>query len=112
MDVEVEKNEIHLLISKGAMKQMGIFFDFTEDMLNLNGHDINLQCTSTRHYCVPVAQTSLDLTKVNVVLQILLDSFNIENKKERAVKLHKQFSHAKKGLALKTYSKKMLVILT
>ena len=101
MDVEVVQSEIPLLISKGAMKQMGISLDFQKDIMKLNGRNIKLQCTSTGHYCVPVAKTSLDSPNVNVVLHFSLDGLSIKKKKEKAIKLHKQFSHAKKDRLLK-----------
>ena len=93
LDVEVVNNDIPLLISKGAMKQMGLTLDFSTDTVTLsNGKVIKLMCTSSGHYCLPLSQTLLDRCEVNVVLNLEpLKTSTREQKKKKALKLHKQF---------------------
>ena len=47
LDVEVVANDIPLLVSKDAMKQMGIKLDFSRDTIIIDGDEINILCTST-----------------------------------------------------------------
>ena len=51
IDIEVVENEIPLLISKGAMKQMGMKLDFENDVAIIRGEKLKLLCTSSGHYC-------------------------------------------------------------
>ena len=45
MDIDIVEHAIPLLISKGAMKQMGMTLDFQRDMALVDGHDVKLVCT-------------------------------------------------------------------
>ena len=103
LDVEVVKSEIPLLISKGAMKQMGVTLDFAKDTVRFdNGKEIKLICTSTGHYCLPLTKKLLDVNEVNVILHLQsLETLSKDEKKKKAIKLHKQFSHATKERLLR-----------
>ena len=98
IDVEIVNNEIPLLVSKGAMKQMKLSLDFDKDTVTLaNGKKIKLTCTSSGHYCLPLSRTLLDANNVNFVLYTnSLVNLSRGEKKKKALKLHKQFSHATK----------------
>ena len=102
IDIDVVNNDIPLLISKGAMKQMGMKLDFSRDTATVDGHEIKLYCTSTGHYCLPITNVSLDRNDINVVLHLQqLSSLSEKEKKSKALKLHRQFSHASKGMLIK-----------
>ena len=103
IDVEVVDNDIPLLISKAAMKQMGMRLDFRRDMVTLkNGQEVKLMCTSTGHYSLPLSKGTFDLNEVNIVLHLeALENLTRSEKKKKALKLHRQFSHASKERLLR-----------
>ena len=96
MDVEVIENDIPL-ISKGAMKQIGMWLDFSKDEVMIDGEVIKLMCTTTGHYCLPVTITNLESYNVYIVLNLhCLQGLTTEEKEKKAQKLHRRFSHAQK----------------
>ena len=102
LDVDVVEKDIPLLLSKGAMKQLKMKIDFKNDRVNVNGSVVKLFCTNTGHYCLPLSNFCLDAKSANVVLYT--DGLFGITKKEKmlkAIKLHRQFSHASKERLLK-----------
>ena len=94
MDVDVVEHDIPLLISKGAMKQLKMKLDFEQDKASIGNQEIKLNCTSTGHYCMPLA-IHPDNQEVNFVFKLdNLVGMKREEMKRKATKLHKQFSHA------------------
>ena len=97
MDMEVVPNEIPLLISKGAMKQMGMQLDFLRDTAIIKGEEIRLICTTTGHYCLPMNHTCIDDQSVQFVMHLqCLSGLSQRDMASKALKLHRQFSHASK----------------
>ena len=97
VDIEVVPNEIPLLISKGAMKQMNMQLDFSTDTAIVRGEKVKLICTSTGHYCLPLNATCIDDQSVNFVLHLeCLNGLSRRETLSKAMKLHRQFSHASK----------------
>ena len=98
LDVEIVNNEIPLLISKGAMKQMKMKLDFDADTAEIDGVKTKLVCTSTGHYCVPLTELMNQETHgANFVLELqCIDGLSLEEKRKKALKLHRQFAHAHK----------------
>ena len=102
MDVEVVSNEIPLLLSKAAMKQMEMKLDFVSDIAVVGGQKVPLVCNSLGHYCIQLAKERIDEQDCNVVLHIQnLESMTMSEKQNKALKLHKQLSHATKYRLLK-----------
>ena len=82
LDVEVVPTDVPLLISKAAMKQMGIKLDFQNDVANIYGKDIKLNCNSSGHYCLPITKQRTDSHECNVVLYTHnLEGLSYEEKK-------------------------------
>ena len=54
LEVDVVKNNIPLLISKGTISKLGMNIDFTRHEAEINGQVIKLQCKSSGHYRVPL----------------------------------------------------------
>ena len=52
--VDVVKNNIALLISKGTMSKLGMKKDFTRHEVEVDGQVMQLQCDSSSHYCIPL----------------------------------------------------------
>ena len=53
VDVDVVKNNIPLLISKGTMSKLEVNKDFTRHEAEVNGQVFKSQSNSSGHYCVP-----------------------------------------------------------
>ena len=97
LDIEIVPNQIPLLISKGAMKQMSMELNFATDTATVHGEQVKLICTSTGHYCLPLNLTCIDDNSVNFVLHLeCLNDLSQEEMSKKALKLHRQFSHASK----------------
>ena len=89
LEVDVLKNDIPLLVSKGTMSKLEM------KKAEVNGQVIKLQFNSSGHYCVPL--TTLARENCNVVFQLTnLLSLSNEEKKKKAIKLHCQLCHASK----------------
>ena len=102
LDIDIVSFEIPLLLSKGAMKQMGMKLDLEKDIVTLNGEDIKLFCTSTGNYCLPISRSHTDLQNVNFVFHLEnFDSLSDAQVKSKALKLHRQFSHPTKDKLIK-----------
>ena len=95
LEVHVVGNNIPLLISKSTMLKLGMKIDFTRHQAEVNGQVIKLQCNSSGHYCFPLLYLASE--NVNVVFHIKnLLSLSNEEKKKKAIKLHRQLCHAGK----------------
>ena len=102
LDMEIVPNQIPLLISKGAMKQLGMQLDFAKDIALIKGQKVKLICTSTGHYCLPLTLTCLDDNSVNFILHLeCVDNLSKKEMMSKALKLHRQFSHATKEKLIK-----------
>ena len=93
-------NEIPLLLSKQSMKKAGIVLDFVSDTATVLGDTLGLVCTSSGHYCLPLTNKLID-DQGNLPFSIVLHtsavaSMSLEEKRKKAVKLHRQFCHASK----------------
>ena len=100
IEANIVANEIPLLMSRSSMKKAQMIINFDDDTAQILGNQVKLNCTSTGHYCIPLTELLLsdkDLSQSTVVLH----STTIRNatRKElinKAVKLHRQFSHVSK----------------
>lgn len=97
---EVVDNDIPLLLSKASMKKAGVILNFNSDKVNILGSDVYLQTTSSGHYCISLSDFVIfekGNTPVKVILHTTaLKEMPLEEKKKKALKLHRQFSHASK----------------
>ena len=95
LDIEIVPNQIPLLISKDAMKKMEMQLDFAKDIAQIRGETVRLICTSTGHCCLPLNLTCIDDDSVNFVLHLeCLNNLSEKEMMSKALKLHRQFSHA------------------
>ena len=96
----VVDNEIPLLLSKSSMKKARLILDFNSDTANVLGQDVKLHCTTSGHYCIPLTDTLLGVDygdNSSIILHTeSLRTLSDDEKWKKAVKLHKQFSHASK----------------
>ncbi|CAG2226055.1 unnamed protein product [Mytilus edulis] len=64
--------------------------DLENDSANIFGKDVQLQCTSSGHYCVPIDQLKID---IKVTAAALVATQMTKDKTKIIEKLHKQFAH-------------------
>ena len=105
--------EVPLLLSKHSIKEAGGQLDFVKDTITLFGTEINLQHTSSGHYCIPISPKQVVVnpsSKADKPIELYLTIENLskkskEEKKSIAVKLHKQFGHPVDATKLKAIVK-------
>ena len=97
---DVVECELPLLLSKQFLKDAESNLDFVNDEVTLFGKKIPLQHTSSGHYCVPITPKQQlhgevqDQSGAKVYLSVEnLHDKTMKEKREIAVKLHKQFGH-------------------
>lgn len=87
---DVVKSDIPLLLSKDSMKNAKVKLDLENDSASIFGKDVQLQCTSSGHYCVPIDQINVS---VKDTTSALIATRQSNSKDEIIDKLHKQFAH-------------------
>ena len=94
MDVEVVTFDIPLLISNGAMRQMGMKIDFETNTATVKTLEMKLEYSTSGHPCIPITNFHVDMVNVNFVFHLEnLDGLSKTQLKAKALKLHQQFSH-------------------
>ena len=86
-------NDIPLLLSRSAMKRAGMTINFDKDTAIILGSLIKLTISSSGHYCLPL---SIFHCSNIVLLSTDLGQMSFAEKKRKAIKLHRQLSHASK----------------
>ena len=56
---DIVDSDIPLLLSKAAMKQAQIKLSLINDTAKIFGTNVDLQCTSSGHYCLPLNEPQL-----------------------------------------------------
>ena len=84
-----------MLLSKQAMKDMGMVLNFIDDTAVIEGQKINLSETSSGHYIIPLIPTEQE---IHVTLQL---TENKEVMMKKIIKLHRQFAHPGKESFIK-----------
>ena len=104
ISTDVVSNDIPLLLSRSAMKKSGMVLDFVNDTVDVLGENIDLECTMSGHYCIPLSNTLLDGDSrfYNIILHTTaLKGLKKSEKMKKAVKLHQQFAHCSKERLIK-----------
>ena len=98
IEVNIVDNEIPLLLSRRSMKKAGCKLDFSTDSVTMLGQSIKLISTQAGHYCIPLTKYLLnDDIDISIVLHTTaLENCSTSEKRKKALKLHRQFSHATK----------------
>ena len=98
IEANVVKNELPLLLSRQSMKRAEMITDFSNDMVNVGAKDIiKLICASSGHYCLLLTRLLLHDSSPHSRIVLHADNLKtmtVDEKKRKAVKLHRQFSHA------------------
>ena len=75
------------------MKSLKMNLDLENDLVVLDNEVIKLTCTTTGHYRLPLTHFYVDAC--NITLHAIdFDKLDVKQKKVKAYKLHRQFSHA------------------
>ena len=99
INVDVVENEIPLLLSRDSMRKANMVIDFSNDKAIFCGEEINIICLNTGHYGIPLTKFILrdDIPQVHITLASTAANFKSLSKNDKlkkALKLHRQFSHA------------------
>ena len=102
VEANIVTNEIPLLMSsKSSMKKAQMIINFDDDMAQISGNQVKLNCTSTGHYCIPLTKLLLsdkDSSQSHVVLHTT--TIKNANRKELINKAVKSsvFSHIQREI--------------
>ena len=98
VQAEVIPNEIPLLLSRQTMVRGEVVIDVKRNTVDVLGEKVKLVNTSSGHICLPLTNKLLVASNENsIVLNTSsLKTCSKEEKKKKALKLHRQFSHASK----------------
>ena len=89
---DIVDSDIILLVSKSSMKETKVKLDLENGRASIFGRQVDLQCTSSGHYCVPLQQSDVLIDESFSVL-LCNDSEDSTFKQKQVEKLHKQFAH-------------------
>lgn len=87
------KADVPLLLSKTSLKKAGTILDLKNDKATMFNKPVEIEFTSSGHYCVNIMKTKPELRTVDNILNVT-DGMSPTEKRKTLVKLHKQFGHA------------------
>ena len=93
IDVDVVANKIPLLIGKPTMTNLGMKIDFAQHSAVVDGQLMKLGSTSSGHYYLPVCYFVKEDCNFVFSVEHLLGT-SVDEKKRKALKLHRQMCHA------------------
>ena len=93
ISTDVIDKDIPLLLSKKAMKDVGMNLNFERDTVTVFGEDIKLRCTTSGHYSLPLTSSCQALDHGKPLSENILSCTNLDDKIAVAKKLHRQFAH-------------------
>ncbi|CAC5425238.1 unnamed protein product [Mytilus coruscus] len=98
IETEIVKADIPLLLSKASLKKAGTVLDLKIDRAIMFNKPVELEFTSSGHYCVDIVKTKPEIQNVHVNIEEnvlnITDDMSTAEKRKTLVKLHKQFGHA------------------
>jgi transposase InsO family protein len=93
---DVVNIDLPLLLSKQSLKDANAIIDLTKDKATFFGKTIDLEQTSSGHYCVDLKRcTTSETDSTNQVL-LVIEAKDEQEKEKKMKKLHRQFGHATK----------------
>ena len=93
IELDVIESDIPLLLSKDAMKDLGITLDMKNDRGTINGKPLILTTTSAGHYTVDLINNKEEINEVCIAE---LENDNKKDQMKALIKIHKQFGHRPK----------------
>ena len=93
--VDVVKNNIPLLIGRPTMLRLGMIIDTKKHEVKVDGHTFKMPFNAAGHYSIPICEWTKE--ECHVVLHLEhLEKASKQEKRKKALKLHRQFTHALK----------------
>ena len=93
---DVVESDIPLLLSKDAMKKSSTIIDFENDSVLMFGKKMDLCCTDSGHYYMPLSSPEMGNDKSIILFTRKINDKSLAEKRKMCVKLHRQFSHPSK----------------
>ena len=96
LDMDIVDKDIPLLLSMKSMKKCRAKLDMEHDVVEMFGEKIQLICTTTGHYAVPITSQRNVLNSIENkpnMKVILLSTNPNQDRKNMAKKIHRQFAH-------------------
>ena len=95
IETEIVEADIPLLLSKSSLKRAGTVLDLKNDKCSMFNKPVNLEFTSSGHYCVNILGSNKRTDVGQEVLEVKeITNLSEEKKSVALLKLHKQFGHA------------------
>ena len=96
ISTDIVEKDIPLLLSREAMKKARMSIDFKNDTAQVFNTRVHLNVTKSGHYTVPLTPHThlLNMLNTNQKPNIVLTLQNQMSKRDQAVKIHRQFTHA------------------
>jgi len=95
---DVVKSDVPLLISRPFMSKLGMLIDTKKHTVSVDGKTHTMATNMAGHYVIPVHEKA----DCNMVFHLEhLSKYSLKQKKEKALKLHRQFAHASKERLIK-----------
>lgn len=91
---DVVDSDIPLLLSRTAMKTAGVKLNLEDDTAEILGKTMNLNVTSSGHYCIPIDKA--EMIPVEEVCSVRIDDVDPKKRYSTLLKLHRQFAHPPK----------------
>ena len=88
---DVVEYDIHLLLSRSAMKTAGVKMDLESDIAKIFGKDIALNLTTSGHYCIPIDRE--EKIPVEEIFSVNFGEMGSIDRYKTLLKLHRQFAH-------------------
>lgn len=89
---DVVSSDIPLLLGKPSMKKARMKLDIEHDKAVIFEKNVNLECTPSGHYCIPLLAYKNSESIVKQAF-ITTEQSDEKDKKKVVLKLHKQFAH-------------------
>ncbi|ESO93006.1 hypothetical protein LOTGIDRAFT_162030 [Lottia gigantea] len=89
-NANLDDSEIPLLLSKTSMKEAAVKLELENDVAEIFGNAVNLQCTDAGHYCIELQQCDVPVKEIFINSE---EKGNLTSKYKIIEKLHKQFAH-------------------
>ena len=93
---DVVESDIPLLLSKDAMKKSSTIIDFENDSVLMFGKKMDLCCTDSGHYYMPLSSPEMGNDKSIILFTRKINDKSLAEKRKMCVKLHREFSHPSK----------------
>ena len=90
---DVIDSDIPLLFGKPSMKKAKVKIDLENDCAIVLGKHVDLECTASGHYCIPISDFEKGNQEIHQVFLMEESGADQNDIEKKVIKLHKQFGH-------------------